>query len=103
MPSKFEPCGLSQMISMRYASVPIVRTTGGLKDTVIPYNHETKEGDGFTFLTYNASDMLYAIERAVGLYNDYKEDWKNIVINGMKKDFSWNSIAKQYIDLYKNL
>ena len=103
MPSKFEPCGLSQMIAMRYASVPIVRLTGGLKDTVIAYNHETGEGEGFTFLTYNASDMLYAIERAVGLYRDYKSDWKKVVLNGMKKDFSWKTIANQYIDLYKSI
>ena len=103
MPSKFEPCGLSQMIAMRYASVPIVRLTGGLKDTVIAYNHETGEGEGFTFLTYNASDMLYAIERAVGLYRDYKEDWNKVVLNGMKKDFSWKTIANQYIDLYKSI
>ena len=103
MPSKFEPCGLSQMIAMRYASVPIVRLTGGLKDTVIAYNHETGEGEGFTFLTYNASDMLYAIERAVGLYRDYKSDWNKVVLNGMKKDFSWKTIANQYIDLYKSI
>lgn len=103
MPSKFEPCGLSQMIAMRYGSVPIVRLTGGLKDTVMGYNHETKEGEGFTFLTYNASDMLYAIERAVGLYRDYKEDWKQVVENGMKKDFSWSTIAQQYLDLYKSI
>ena len=103
MPSKFEPCGLSQMIAMRYASVPIVRLTGGLKDTVMAYNHETGEGEGFTFLTYNASDMLYAIERAVGLYRDYKSDWEKVVLNGMKKDFSWKTIANQYIDLYKSI
>lgn len=103
MPSKFEPCGLSQMIAMRYASVPIVRSTGGLKDTVQAYDHVAGTGDGFTFLTYNASDMLFAIERAIGLYKDYKEDWKKVVQNGMKKDFSWSSIADQYIELYKSI
>lgn len=103
MPSKFEPCGLTQMISMHYAAVPIVRLTGGLRDTVEAYDHTTGKGDGFTFFTYNASDMLYAIERAVGLYKDYKEDWKKVVENGMKKDFSWASIADQYIDLYKSI
>lgn len=103
MPSKFEPCGLSQMISMRYGTIPIVRETGGLKDTVVPYNGATKEGTGFTFYSYNAHDMLYAIERAVGLYYDYKEDWKQLVQNAMSQDFSWNNICKQYIALYENL
>jgi len=103
MPSKFEPCGLSQMIAMRYASVPIVRLTGGLRDTVEAYNHETGKGDGFTFLTYNASDMLYAIERAVGLYRDYKDEWKKVVQNGMAKDFGWSNIADQYIKLYNEI
>lgn len=103
MPSKFEPCGLSQMISMRYGTIPIVRETGGLKDTVVPYNGATGEGTGFTFYSYNAHDMLYAIERAVGLYYDYKDDWKKLVQNAMSQDFSWNNICKQYIALYENL
>lgn len=103
MPSKFEPCGLSQMIAMRYGSVPIVRETGGLKDTVQPYDHTTGEGCGFTFYSYNADDMLYAIERAVGLYYDYKQDWQRVVTNAMEKDFGWDAIAKQYIDMYDNL
>ena len=103
MPSKFEPCGLSQMISMRYGTIPIVRETGGLKDTVVPYNGVTKEGTGFTFYSYNAHDMLYAIERAVGLYYDYKDDWKQLMRNAMSQDFSWDNICKQYIALYENL
>ena len=103
MPSKFEPCGLSQMISMRYGTIPVVRETGGLKDTVVPYNGVTKQGTGFTFYSYNAHDMLYAIERAVGLYYDYKDDWKQLVQNAMSQDFSWNNICKQYIALYENL
>lgn len=103
MPSKFEPCGLSQMISMRYGTIPVVRETGGLKDTVVPYNGATGEGTGFTFYSYNAHDMLYAIERAVGLYYDYKDDWKKLVQNAMSQDFSWNNICKQYIALYENL
>ena len=103
MPSKFEPCGLSQMISMRYGTIPIVRETGGLKDTVVPYNGVTRQGTGFTFYSYNAHDMLYAIERAVGLYYDYKDDWKQLVQNAMSQDFSWNNICKQYIALYENL
>lgn len=103
MPSKFEPCGLSQMLAMRYASVPIVRETGGLKDTVIPYNHVDKTGNGFTFKTYNAFDMLDAVERAVGLYYDYRYEWDHVVENGAKEDFSWDTIAKKYIDLYESL
>ena len=103
MPSKFEPCGLSQMIAMRYGSIPIVRETGGLKDTVPPYNHETKQGRGFTFVMYNADDMLYAIERAVGLYYDYKDEWKQLLHNAMTADFSWDNIAKDYLALYDSL
>lgn len=103
MPSKFEPCGLSQMIAMRYGSVPIVRETGGLKDTVIPYDHTTGEGVGFTFYSYDKDDLLYAVERAVGLYYDYKNDWVKVRENGMKMDFGWDNIAKQYIDLYDNI
>ena len=88
MPSKFEPCGLSQMIAMRYGSLPIVRETGGLKDTVIPYDYTTGKGTGFTFYSYNAHDLFNAVERAVGLYRDYKEDWQKIVNNAMTQDFS---------------
>ncbi|MDE6614193.1 MAG: glycogen synthase GlgA, partial [Clostridia bacterium] len=100
MPSKFEPCGLSQMIAMRYGTLPIVRETGGLKDTVLPYDYTTGRGTGFTFYSYNAYDLLYAIERAVGMYRDYKEDWLKIVNNAMTKDFSWQNISLRYIDLY---
>lgn len=103
MPSKFEPCGLSQMIAMRYGSLPIVRETGGLKDTVIPYDHTTGKGTGFTFYSYNAYDLLNAVERAVGMYRDYKDDWKKIVSNAMTQDFSWENISKRYIELYKEL
>ena len=103
MPSKFEPCGLSQMIAMRYGSLPIVRETGGLKDTVIPYDYTTGKGTGFTFYSYNAYDMLNAVERAVGMYRDYKQDWQKIVNNAMTQDFSWKNIALRYVDLYKEL
>lgn len=103
MPSKFEPCGLSQMISMRYGTAPIVRETGGLKDTVVPYNGATGEGNGFTFYSYNAHDMLYAIERAVGLYYDYKDDWKKLIANAMNSDFSWDNISESYVELYSQL
>ncbi|MDE5990597.1 MAG: glycogen synthase GlgA [Clostridia bacterium] len=103
MPSKFEPCGLSQMIAMRYGTLPIVRETGGLKDTVIPYDYTTGQGTGFTFYSYNAYDLLNAVERAVGMYRDYKEDWSKIVRNAMTQDFSWENISLRYLDLYKQL
>ena len=102
MPSKFEPCGLSQLIAMRYGSIPIVRETGGLKDTVPAYDPTTQTGRGFTFKTYNAYDMLDAIRRAVAAYSN-KEDWKACMKNAMSGDYSWKNSAKQYIDLYKSL
>lgn len=102
MPSKFEPCGLSQLIAMRYGSIPIVRETGGLKDTVPAYNPETGEGKGFTFKTYNAYDMLDAIWRAYACYYD-KDNWKKIVTNAMKSNFGWDVSAKKYVDIYKSL
>ena len=101
MPSKFEPCGLSQLIAMRYGSVPIVRETGGLKDTVEPYNHESKTGRGFTFKTYNSYDMLDAVWRAFACYHD-KENWAKVTDNAMSGDYSWEASAKKYIDIYKN-
>lgn len=102
MPSKFEPCGLSQMIAMRYGSVPVVRETGGLKDTVEAFNPETKSGCGFTFKTYNAYDMLDAVWRAYACFYD-KENWKAVTANGMKSDFGWEVSAKKYIDIYKGI
>lgn len=102
MPSKFEPCGLSQLIAMRYGSVPVVRETGGLKDTVPAFNPETGEGKGFTFKTYNAYDMLDAVWRAYATYND-KDNWDLIVRNDMKSDFGWDVSAKKYVEIYQNL
>lgn len=102
MPSKSEPCGLSQMIAMRYGTVPIVHTVGGLVDTVEPYNPETKEGTGITFQSFNSYDMLDAIKRAVSLYYD-KPHWRQLRKNGMAKDFSWNHPADEYIKMYKEL
>jgi starch synthase len=102
MPSKFEPCGLSQMIAMRYGSIPIVRETGGLKDTVPAYDPTAHTGTGFTFKTYNAYDMLDAIKRAVAAFSDRKE-WANIIKNAMEGDYSWKASAKQYLELYKSL
>ncbi|MBE1441725.1 glycogen synthase GlgA [Paenibacillus sp. OAS669] len=102
MPSQFEPCGIGQLIAMRYRSVPIVRETGGLKDTVQPYNESTGEGTGFSFAHYNAHDMLYTVERAVQLYHD-EEAWTRIMANIKKKDFSWRKSAQQYAALYDQL
>ena len=103
MPSVFEPCGLSQMIALRYGTVPIVRETGGLKDTVQPFNPVTGEGVGFTFYSYNAHDMLDAINRAVTTYRENKKDWRKIIGNGMRGDYSWQHSARKYMDLYEKL
>ena len=99
MPSKSEPCGLAQMIAARYGTVPIVRATGGLKDSIIDAGDE---GIGFTFQSYNAHDMLHAIQRAKGMY-DNKAEWKKLMTRAMKADFSWEASAKLYIGLYKEL
>ncbi len=102
MPSKSEPCGLSQMIASRYGTVPIVRETGGLADTIHPYNPETGEGNGITFVTYNAHDMLDAVRRAVGIYRD-KAQFEKLRYNAKTADFSWSASAKRYIDMYNEL
>ncbi|PZE21884.1 glycogen synthase GlgA [Paenibacillus xerothermodurans] len=102
MPSQFEPCGIGQLIAMRYRSVPIVRETGGLKDTVMPYDEATGEGTGFSFANYNAHDMLYTIERAVAFYHS-PSDWSRILANIKRKDFSWRKSASQYAALYNQL
>lgn len=101
MPSQFEPCGIGQLIALRYRTVPIVRETGGLKDTVQPYNEFTGEGTGFTFTHYNAHDMLHTIRRAVYFYQNDRESWSNLQQNIKKGDFSWKKSAQQYIALYK--
>jgi starch synthase len=102
MPSKFEPCGLGQMIAMRYGTVPIVRATGGLKDTVADYNEQTGVGDGFVFEQYAAGGLLNAITRALRLYQD-KKKWHTIIRRIMKKDFSWDQSASQYIAVYRRI
>ena len=102
MPSLFEPCGLSQLISMRYGTVPIVRETGGLKDTVIPFNKYTGEGTGFSFTNYNADELWSIIRLARETYKD-KTIWNSIARQGMAKDYSWQEAAKQYASLYKSL
>ena len=103
MPSVSEPCGLSQMIAMRYGTVPIVRETGGLKDTVFPYNKFTGEGRGFTFTDINANDMLWVIREAVDLYYNNKEAWRGLQKEGMTADFSWDHSAQEYLDIYQRI
>ncbi len=103
MPSMFEPCGLSQMISMRYGSLPIVRETGGLRDTVLAYNEFNGGGNGFTFFNYNAHDMLAVIEQAVGCYRGRPEGWHQLVERAMKGQYGWDQSAHHYLDLYKKL
>ena len=103
VPSLFEPCGLTQLIAMRYGTVPIVRETGGLKDTVAPYNEYTDEGNGFTFDRYEAGLLLDAVIRAKTVYFTERKRWDEIVVRDMKKDVSWENSAKQYRELYLQL
>lgn len=103
MPSLFEPCGLSQLMSLRYGTVPIVRETGGLKDTVESYNEFEGTGTGFSFANYNAHEMLDIVKYAIDVYYNRKRDWNKIVDRGMAKDFSWNASARKYEQLYIDL
>ncbi|MBR4168629.1 MAG: glycogen synthase GlgA [Lachnospiraceae bacterium] len=100
MPSQFEPCGLSQLMALRYGTVPIVRETGGLRDTVEPYNEYEGRGTGFSFRNYNAHEMLNAIRYADGIYKYKKREWNKIIERGMKADFSWEVSAHKYSDMY---
>jgi starch synthase len=100
MPSLFEPCGLSQLMSLRYGTLPIVRETGGLKDTVEPYNEYENTGTGFSFRNYNAHEMLATVRYAEGVYYDKKREWNKLVDRAMAKDFSWSSSARQYEEMY---
>ena len=101
MPSRYEPCGLSQMIAMRFGTVAIVRETGGLKDTVKPYNIFTDEGNGFSFTNFNADDMLFTIKVAEGIYYDRPDIWEKLVKRNMELDFSWDKAANEYLELYR--
>ena len=100
MPSVSEPCGLSQMIAMRYGTVPVVRETGGLKDTVIPWNKFTGEGTGFTFEHIDRNDLLWVLGGAVDLYHNEKKAWQTVQKNGMTADFSWDRSAQAYLEVY---
>ncbi len=103
MPSMFEPCGLSQLISLRYGTLPIVRETGGLRDTVLAYNEFTGDGNGFSFFNYNAHDMLYVIERATDLYKNKREIFNGLAIRAMKGEYGWDQSAKKYLELYETI
>ena len=102
MPSLSEPCGLAQMMASRYGTVPVVRETGGLADTIHPYNPTTGEGNGVNFVSYNAHHMLDALRRAVDLYNK-PEEWAKLRRNAMTYDFSWSKSAKMYLEMYAGL
>ncbi|UCD70957.1 MAG: glycogen synthase GlgA [Syntrophobacterales bacterium] len=100
MPSRYEPCGLNQMYSLKYGTVPLVRAAGGLDDTIQDYDPKTGEGTGFKFQSYDARDFLDTVRRALAVYRD-GETWKRLIIRGMKADFSWQRAAKEYMDLYR--
>ncbi|MBW2621427.1 MAG: glycosyltransferase, partial [Deltaproteobacteria bacterium] len=102
IPSRYEPCGLTQLHALKYGTVPIVRATGGLDDTVIQYNAKTLSGNGFKFSEFKAVKFLAAIRKAVDLFSDVK-NWKTLRLNGMKADFSWDGPALEYLDLYRSL
>ena len=102
MPSNYEPCGIGQLIAMRYGAIPVVRETGGLKDTVQQYDKYTNEGNGFVFCDYNAHEMMYALKRALSAYENF-EEWQHIVENAMNTDYSRKNSAKEYEALYEEL
>lgn len=102
MPSRFEPCGLGQLIALKYGTIPVVRETGGLNDTVKAYNEYRGEGNGFSFKNYNAHDMLHTLERAVSFYHQ-KDVWKKLMMDAMSQDYSWGQSAFKYNQLYSNL
>jgi len=103
MPSKSEPCGLSQMNAMRYGTVPVVHATGGLRDTVPPADEHGEGGLGFTFQSYNGDDFLASLKRALHLYNEERENFRALQRRAMEQDFSWNKPAKRYMELFKQM
>ncbi|MDR3600518.1 MAG: glycogen synthase GlgA [Desulfosporosinus sp.] len=103
MPSRFEPCGISQMIALRYGTIPIVRETGGLKDTIIPYNKRTGAGNGFSFVNYNAHELLFTIQHALKIYQKDKKVWSKLCQNALTSDFGWDKSANAYIEIYESL
>lgn len=103
MPSMFEPCGLCQMMAMRYGTLPIVRETGGLKDTVEPYNEYENTGTGFSFMNFNAHEMMLIIRYAYNVYSEHKAEWNDMQMRAMDKNFSWNSSVHEYEKLYDKI
>src|SRR4030042_2029419 len=102
IPSRYEPCGLTQMYALRYGTVPLVRATGGLNDTVVPFDEKTIKGNGFKFVPYDAKTLLDKIELAIRIFRD-KKVWKQLMVNGMSADFSWDISAKAYVGLYRSI
>ena len=102
IPSRYEPCGLTQMYALKYGTIPVVRATGGLEDTVIQFDPVSKKGNGFKFGPYDADAFLESLQHAVDLYKD-PGVWKNLMHNGMEADFSWDRSAERYLDLYRSL
>ncbi len=103
MPSRFEPCGLSQLMSFCYGTLPIVRETGGLKDTVLPYNEYDHTGTGFSFANFNAREMLHTIYYAMHIYYDDRKSWNEMAKRDMRLDFSWKKSAREYEKVYERL
>ncbi|ALS37749.1 glycogen synthase [Enterococcus rotai] len=103
MPSATEPCGLSQMIAMRYGTLPIVHEVGGLKDTVLPYDPTTKTGTGFGFSEFSSYSLMYSTLTAIDLYRKDQQTWQQLIKNAMEKDFSWEKSSQVYLDLYKEI
>jgi starch synthase len=100
MPSRYEPCGLGQMYSLRYGTIPVVRYTGGLADTVMEYDEETMKGNGFGFKEYDSAYLLKAVARAVDFFKNKKGHWKKLIENAMKTDLSWERSANEYVKIY---
>ncbi len=103
MPSRFEPCGLGQLISLRFGTIPVVRATGGLAETILDYNRDPENGNGFSFVNFSADEMMDAINRAVNVYNKYPEEWNKLVVRAMEQDFSWKASAVKYEELYNHI
>ncbi len=103
MPSAFEPCGLSQMMAMRYGTLPVVHEIGGLKDTILPFNPVTHEGDGFGFSAFDSYHMNESLNLALHIFKAVPEVWQTLVTRAMTKDFSWETASKHYVDLYEKL